>query len=154
MHRLDDPHRPVHVAHQGHAAALAHDLACRTPHVDVDQIGLHELLGARPLARIIQEHIKRPLADEILFGELEDGGRAHFDLTDGKLTFTVKPLTDEERAAIDRILADEEEPEEEDASEGDEDVVLEGGGDAGDSEEPSQPKEEVREAVAEEPVEA
>ena len=116
--------------------------------------GYDELLGARPLARIIQEHIKRPLADEILFGELEDGGRAHFDLTDGKLTFTVKPLTDEERAAIDRILADEEEPEEEDASEGDEDVVLEGGGDAGDSEEPSQPKEEVREAVAEEPVEA
>ncbi len=116
--------------------------------------GYDVLLGARPLARIIQEHIKRPLADEILFGELEDGGRAHFDLTDGKLTFTVKPLTDEERAAIDRILADEEEPEEEDASEGDEDVVLEGGGDAGDSEEPSQPKEEVREAVAEEPVEA
>jgi ATP-dependent Clp protease ATP-binding subunit ClpA len=116
--------------------------------------GYDELLGARPLARIIQEHIKRPLADEILFGELEDGGRAHFDLTDGKLTFTVKPLTDEERAAIDRILADEEEPEEEDTSEGDEDVVLEGGGDAGDSEEPSQPKEEVREAVAEEPVEA
>ena len=116
--------------------------------------GYDELLGARPLARIIQEHIKRPLADEILFGELDDGVRAHFDLTDGKLTFTVKPLTDEERAAIDRILADEEEPEEEDASEGDEDVVLEGGGDAGDSEEPSQPKEEVREAVAEEPVEA
>jgi len=116
--------------------------------------GYDELLGARPLARIIQEHIKRPLADEILFGELEDGGRAHFDLTDGKLTFTVKPLTDEERAAIDRILADEEEPEEEDTSEGGEDVVLEGDGDAGDSEGPSQPKEEVREAVAEEPVEA
>ncbi|MEC9441321.1 MAG: ATP-dependent Clp protease ATP-binding subunit ClpA [Myxococcota bacterium] len=113
--------------------------------------GYDELLGARPLARIIQEHIKRPLADEILFGQLEDGGRAHFDLTDGKLTFTVKPLTDEERAAIDRILADEEEPAEEDDAENNEEIVLEG---QGPGESPEQPKEEVQEAAVEEPVEA
>lgn len=113
--------------------------------------GYDELLGARPLARIIQEHIKRPLADEILFGQLEDGGRAHFDLTDGKLTFTVKPLTDEERAAIDRILADEEEPAEEDDAENNEELVLEG---QGPGESPEQPKEEVQEAAVEEPVEA
>ena len=30
--------------------------------------------GARPLARVIQEHIKKPLAEEILFGALKDGG--------------------------------------------------------------------------------
>jgi ATP-dependent Clp protease ATP-binding subunit ClpA len=113
--------------------------------------GYDELLGARPLARIIQEHIKRPLADEILFGQLEDGGRAHFDLTDGKLTFTVKPLTDEERAVIDRILADEEEPAEEDDAENNEEIVLEG---QGPGESPEQPKEEVQEAAVEEPVEA
>ena len=31
-------------------------------------------MGARPLARVIQEHIKKPLADELLFGKLKDGG--------------------------------------------------------------------------------
>ena len=32
-------------------------------------------MGARPMARLIQEKIKRPLADEILFGQLSDGGQ-------------------------------------------------------------------------------
>jgi len=36
--------------------------------------GYDEKFGARPLARVIQEHIKRPLADELLFGKLESGG--------------------------------------------------------------------------------
>jgi ATP-dependent Clp protease ATP-binding subunit ClpA len=36
--------------------------------------GYDELMGARPMARVIQEHIKRPLADEVLFGKLKDGG--------------------------------------------------------------------------------
>jgi ATP-dependent Clp protease ATP-binding subunit ClpA len=36
--------------------------------------GYDELMGARPMARIIQEHIKKPLADEVLFGKLKDGG--------------------------------------------------------------------------------
>jgi ATP-dependent Clp protease ATP-binding subunit ClpA len=36
--------------------------------------GFDEKFGARPLARVIQEHIKRPLADELLFGKLKDGG--------------------------------------------------------------------------------
>jgi ATP-dependent Clp protease ATP-binding subunit ClpA len=36
--------------------------------------GYDEKFGARPLARVIQEHIKRPLADELLFGKLEHGG--------------------------------------------------------------------------------
>ncbi len=36
--------------------------------------GYDEKFGARPLARVIQEHIKRPLADELLFGRLEKGG--------------------------------------------------------------------------------
>jgi ATP-dependent Clp protease ATP-binding subunit ClpA len=31
-------------------------------------------MGARPLARVIQEHIKKPLADEVLFGQLKGGG--------------------------------------------------------------------------------
>jgi ATP-dependent Clp protease ATP-binding subunit ClpA len=36
--------------------------------------GYDERMGARPLARVIQEHIKRPLADEVLFGKLRKGG--------------------------------------------------------------------------------
>jgi ATP-dependent Clp protease ATP-binding subunit ClpA len=36
--------------------------------------GYDELMGARPMARVIQEHIKKPLADEVLFGDLKSGG--------------------------------------------------------------------------------
>ena len=36
--------------------------------------GYDELMGARPMARVIQEHIKKPLADEVLFGKLKYGG--------------------------------------------------------------------------------
>jgi ATP-dependent Clp protease ATP-binding subunit ClpA len=36
--------------------------------------GFDEKFGARPLSRVIQEHIKRPLADELLFGKLKNGG--------------------------------------------------------------------------------
>jgi len=45
-------------------------------------------MGARPMARLIQDKIKRPLAEEILFGELADhGGVVHIDLENGELTF-------------------------------------------------------------------
>jgi ATP-dependent Clp protease ATP-binding subunit ClpA len=36
--------------------------------------GYDEQMGARPMARVIQEHIKKPLADEVLFGHLKGGG--------------------------------------------------------------------------------
>jgi len=39
--------------------------------------------GARPLARIIQEHIKKPLAEELLFGKLSDGGAVEVILAKG-----------------------------------------------------------------------
>ena len=61
--------------------------------------GYDELYGARPLARVIQEHIKKPLAEELLFGKLEGGGtvRVVVEEKDGKkaLAFAVietKPL--------------------------------------------------------------
>ena len=44
--------------------------------------------GARPLARLIQEEIKKPLADELLFGKLAKGGRVLVGLKGGKLTFS------------------------------------------------------------------
>ena len=49
--------------------------------------GFDELYGARPLARVIQQHIKQPLADEILFGKLVRGGHVKVILKDGKLAF-------------------------------------------------------------------
>jgi ATP-dependent Clp protease ATP-binding subunit ClpA len=49
--------------------------------------GFDELYGARPLARVIQESIKKPLADEILFGKLVRGGHVRVTLKDGKLAF-------------------------------------------------------------------
>jgi ATP-dependent Clp protease ATP-binding subunit ClpA len=49
--------------------------------------GFDELYGARPLARVIQENIKKPLADEILFGRLVKGGHVKVKLQDSKITF-------------------------------------------------------------------
>ncbi len=43
--------------------------------------------GARPLARLIQDEVKKPLSSEILFGELEQGGTAIVDFDGQKLTF-------------------------------------------------------------------
>src|SRR6201991_2970741 len=51
--------------------------------------GFDELYGARPLARGIQEHIKKPLADEILFGKLVRGGHVRVELSEGKLVFDI-----------------------------------------------------------------
>jgi len=52
--------------------------------------GFDELYGARPLARVIQESIKKPLADEILFGRLAKGGHVRVVLQDGKLGFEIE----------------------------------------------------------------
>ena len=38
-------------------------------------------MGARPMARVIQEHIKKPLADEVLFGKLKNGGHVRVVVT-------------------------------------------------------------------------
>ena len=53
--------------------------------------GYDELYGARPLARVIQENIKKPLADEILFGKLVRGGHVKVMLADGKIAFDITP---------------------------------------------------------------
>ncbi|MEC9343658.1 MAG: AAA family ATPase, partial [Pseudomonadota bacterium] len=46
--------------------------------------GFDEKMGARPLARVIQEHIKKPLADEVLFGRLKQGGTVKVSLVTSK----------------------------------------------------------------------
>jgi ATP-dependent Clp protease ATP-binding subunit ClpA len=55
--------------------------------------GYDPAFGARPMARLIQNEIKRVLADEILFGKLQNGGKVEVDESDGKLTFTYSPLS-------------------------------------------------------------
>ncbi|MCC7046001.1 MAG: ATP-dependent Clp protease ATP-binding subunit ClpA, partial [Alphaproteobacteria bacterium] len=52
------------------------------------QKGYDRQFGARPLARVIQENIKKPLAEELLFGRLSSGGTVRVDLVDGKLAFS------------------------------------------------------------------
>ncbi|GGP38640.1 ATP-dependent Clp protease ATP-binding subunit ClpA [Shewanella saliphila] len=47
--------------------------------------GYDKSMGARPMSRVVTELIKRPLADEILFGVLERGGIAHIDVKDGEI---------------------------------------------------------------------
>lgn len=49
--------------------------------------GFDEKMGARPMARIIDEQIKKPLSHEILFGALEKGGNVHCVLQDSKIAF-------------------------------------------------------------------
>ncbi|WP_417523044.1 ATP-dependent Clp protease ATP-binding subunit ClpA [Marinovum sp.] len=47
--------------------------------------GYDDKMGARPLARVIQEHIKKPLAEELLFGKLAKGGVVKVTVKDGKI---------------------------------------------------------------------
>ena len=68
--------------------------------------GYDRMYGARPLARVIQEHIKKPLAEELLFGRLVGGGSVRVGLKDGALDFeftsaTTPAKTDDEGSTED-----------------------------------------------------
>jgi ATP-dependent Clp protease ATP-binding subunit ClpA len=52
--------------------------------------------GARPLDRLVQDEVKRPLGDELLFGKLEHGGHVEIDALSGKLTFDFTPSAPDE----------------------------------------------------------
>jgi ATP-dependent Clp protease ATP-binding subunit ClpA len=74
--------------------------------------GYDELMGARPMARVIQEHIKKPLAEEVLFGRLKSGGHVRvlvntdeagnsklgFDYPDGPVKPRAEKLPEPRRA--------------------------------------------------------
>jgi len=73
--------------------------------------GFDELYGARPLARVIQENIKKPLADEILFGRLVKGGHVRVVLKDGKLAFEIEGGERERGAPVIEKPAEDPTPE-------------------------------------------
>ena len=52
--------------------------------------GYDNKMGARPLGRVIQEHIKKPLAEELLFGKLTKGGIVKVGVKDGKLDLKIE----------------------------------------------------------------
>ncbi|MGX2039393.1 ATP-dependent Clp protease ATP-binding subunit ClpA [Methylocaldum sp. MU1018] len=52
--------------------------------------GFDPSMGARPMARVIQENIKKILAEEILFGKLSEGGIVRIGVEDGQLAFTIE----------------------------------------------------------------
>ena len=54
------------------------------------QQGFDPQMGARPMARLIQDKVKRALADELLFGKLVKGGRVSLDAVDGELRLDVQ----------------------------------------------------------------
>jgi ATP-dependent Clp protease ATP-binding subunit ClpA len=56
--------------------------------------GYDERMGARPLSRVIQEHIKQPLADEVLFGKLKKGGTVKVTVNDDGSELVLEALED------------------------------------------------------------
>ena len=74
-------------------------LADRNVHISLDDEakqwltdkGYDKLYGARPMGRLIQEKIKQPLAEELLFGKLVHGGEVTVRMKDGALSFAIEP---------------------------------------------------------------
>jgi ATP-dependent Clp protease ATP-binding subunit ClpA len=56
--------------------------------------GYDKAMGARPMARLVQSTLKAPLANEILFGKLSEGGVAHVDIKDGAIDITCEPAVE------------------------------------------------------------
>ena len=83
---------------------LEAQLADRNVTIDIDEAarlwlaekGYDPRMGARPMARVMQEHIKRPLADELLFGRLVNGGHVEVHLDGDKLAIEI--VAEEEHA--------------------------------------------------------
>ena len=65
--------------------------------------GFDAKLGARPLARIIDEEIKKPLSRMILFGDLQDGGRVEVTVVDDKVKIDFKKPVEVKKTKIDKV---------------------------------------------------
>jgi len=58
--------------------------------------GYDKMMGARPMARLLQDKIKQPLAEELLFGKLAQGGEVHVSIKDEAPAFEVTPAAPKE----------------------------------------------------------
>ena len=76
--------------------ALRHHLA---------EVGFDPQMGARPMQRLIQDTIRSALADELLFGQLTDGGHVNVDMEDGNVKLTIHPLEKNENKPGKKISA-------------------------------------------------
>jgi ATP-dependent Clp protease ATP-binding subunit ClpA len=71
--------------------------------------GFDPLMGARPMQRLIQDTIRKALADELLFGRLTDGGRLSVDIDDKEeVLLDITPLPKKEKTAKGEHTASEE----------------------------------------------
>ena len=78
---------------------LEHQLEQKGVALEVDEAarrliaerGYDAKMGARPMARVIQEHLKKPLAEELLFGKLAGGGRVRVGVNNGEFDIAVEP---------------------------------------------------------------
>lgn len=62
--------------------------------------GYDPLMGARPLARVIDTNIKLPLSKEMLFGSLKEGGIAYVDVAEDKIIVTKKKSTNKKKVLV------------------------------------------------------
>jgi ATP-dependent Clp protease ATP-binding subunit ClpA len=81
-------------------------LADRNVHIELDDEarqwivdrGYDKLYGARPMARLVQEKIKQPLAEELLFGKLVNGGEVKVRIKDNAPAFEIVPAAPKAKA--------------------------------------------------------
>ncbi|NDB17406.1 MAG: ATP-dependent Clp protease ATP-binding subunit ClpA, partial [Gammaproteobacteria bacterium] len=83
---------------EGKRVALVLDDAARSW---LAKKGYDPKMGARPMARVIQEHIKRPLAEELLFGKLVNGGTVRATLNKEGSGLDLECIPNEEPALVD-----------------------------------------------------
>jgi ATP-dependent Clp protease ATP-binding subunit ClpA len=68
--------------------------------------GFDPLMGARPMQRLIQDTIRRALADELLFGRLVDGGRLTVDVdADGAVQLDIQPTRKSDKSKAEPATA-------------------------------------------------
>ena len=95
------PLGPEQIAHvvEKFLAELESQLHARKVDLQVDdeartwlaEHGYDQAMGARPMRRLIQDQLRRPLADALLFGDLKDGGVVEVSVAEDKLTLHTKP---------------------------------------------------------------